>query len=811
MTDLADDVAALARREGYGREPRPGETLTYITTPRSITAAARRIDPSNPEDLVHIPKRPEQWQNEAWLYYDAVPEIKFAGRFNGNALSRLQLRVVADVSPDGAPVEVEEAVGEEGITASLAAAALDETIRMGDADVMSGHMHEFGVDLTIPGDSYMVVTPETPTEPETWQVYSESAISRTKQGLTLRQKPGARPELLPPGTIAHRIWRRHSRWPGLTDSNVRSILSEIEELLIYSRQFRAVGKSRNAAGLLYLHQDLDTPAPATGPNGQATNLTTLEAGLTQSLVTPTYDDASASSVVPHIVRGKGRPDDMIKLFALDRKIDDQAIARVTFLIQRCAHGLDMPVEVLTGIADMNHWNAWAMEDQAYRMHIQPLASVPAFGLAKAHLRPALLARGFPQEAVARVGYEIDPSSLVVRPNRAQDAKDAFDRLGISWDRLRKDLGYGDDDAPSPEEVALRAAMGLGDFRARGNTGAEANGLPAGGNTATGGGQATMQPREIAQAYGLIPREHIAITASSTPARKPVDIGSRLAAIEARLRQRLVSSASQQLNGVLRQAGNRMKNRAQGTPELRAMTKGIAPEAICPTLGPLRVAALANGDGQLLDAEQFDETAWDFDRWTRSAQDKAVALLRQYAPDDASAQAAIETFQRNQDANRDTAKAALVAALLAWGTSRLFTPDGKPDLGEWNDRLSVPTSIVREALSLAGGSRGAGRDPGGVPGTDDLGSAGGLFAGPDMQAALGDIGVSVDEWEWFCGDPDRPFEPHHDLEGVTFQGFDDPLLTNDLSWPEYEFFWPGDHEGCECWAVAVTSQAETTEG
>lgn len=803
MTDLADRTDA----------PTQGGTLTYVTAPRSITAASRRIDAGNPEDLAHVPKRPEQWQNEAWLYYDAVPEIKFAGRFNGNALSRLQLRVVADVGPESKPVEIMEAVGQDGITQQLADAALDETLRMGDADVMSGHMHEFGVDLTIPGDSYMVVTPETPQEPETWQVYSESAIGKTKEGLTLRQKPGQRPEKLPPGTIAHRIWRRHSRWPGLTDSNVRSILSEIEELLIYSRQFRAVGKSRNAAGLLFLHTDLDTPAPQTSPEA-GTQLTTLEAGLTQSLVTPTYDDASASSVVPHIIRGKGRPDDMIKLFSLDRKIDDQAIARVSFLIQRCAHGLDIPVEILTGIADMNHWNVWAMEDQAYRAHIQPLASVPAFGLAKSHLRPALIARGFDQALVQRVGYEIDPSALVVRPNRAQDAKDAFDRVAISLGSLRSNLGFGDDDAPDDVEVAWRAIVGLGNFHRSGIAQpGEQPGIPAsGGNAATGGGEAQAAAmREIAQSLGLIPRERIAITATAAPARRQVDIGSRLAAIEARLRQRLVSSASAQMNTVLRQASSRIKTRAQGVPELRALVKNVERhELIVPTLGPLRVAALANGDGQVLDAEQFDETSWDFDRWTRQAQDKAVALLRQYAPDDTSADAAVERFQRNQDANRDTAKAALVAALLAWGTSRLFTPDGKPDLGEWNDRLSVPTSIIREALSLAGGSRGAGRDPGGVPGADDLGMAGGLLGGPPMSAALGDIGVTVDEYEWFCGDPDRPFEPHHDLEGVTFAAFDDDVLVNDLSWPDFTHFFPGDHDGCECWAVAITTQSDTTE-
>lgn len=813
MVSAADDL------DGHdpGRDPEPGETLTYIARPRSITAASQRIESGDAGALALVPKRPEKWQGEAWTYFDNVPEIKFAGRFNGNALSRLRMFPAIVVDPDSPPVPIQDAVGMEGITEKLARDALDETSRMGDSDAISQHLNEFGVNLTIPGDSYMIVTPETPTEPETWQVYSESAVTKTEKGLALKAKPGSRPEPFPPDTLAIRIWRRHSRWPGLADSNMRSILAEVEELLIYSRQFRAIGKSRNNAGILFLHQDLDLPATMK-PGDPPGQLTTLEAGITKSMTTPTFDDASVSSVVPHLVRGRGEPDKMIKHFPLDRKIDDQAIARVTFLIQRCAHGLDTPVEVLTGVADVNHWNAWQIEDQSYRMHLQPLAMVPAVGLARAFLRPALILDGNDPEVVARIVYALDASALTVRPNRSADAKDAFDRLAISWSSYRQHLGFSDTEAPSDEEVMQRALIGLGDFKRTsiGAPGEDVPGLPSGGGDATGGGDTSGgQARRlaIAQVYGFTPIEQppAAIAASSREVnRRPSDLGHRLAMIDVRLRDRLQLRASEAMNSALRVAGNRLKQKVQGNAVMRAMVKGVDPLSVVEALGSDPALVAAGGDGTSLMDGSFDEVGFDFDVWTRQAQNQVAKLIQQYGGDPEAVQAALERFQRHQEANRDTAKAAFVAGLVALATHRLFTPDGMPDTGEYNARLAVPAGIIRSALSTAGGSSGPGRAPTDVPAATDLGVAGGIALGPDALEAVAEIGVSVDAWEWTVGDPDRPFEPHQMLDGTQFSSFDDPVLANNEAWPPETFFWPGDHDGCECWLVAITTETEVAD-
>lgn len=798
---------------GHGRDPEPGETLTYVARPRSITAASRRIESGSAEDLKHVPKKPEKWQDEAWQYFDAVPEIKFAGRFNGNALSRLRMYPAVIVDQDSAPVPIQDAVGEDGVTAKLAADAVDETSRLGDADTISGFLHEFGVNLTVPGDSYFVATPETPTEGEQWNVYSESAITKTSKGLALREKPGARPDDLPEGTLAIRIWRRHSRWPGLSDSNMRAILAECEELLIYSRQFRAIGKSRNNAGILFLSSKLDLPPRPDAPPG---TLTTIESGIFASMTTPTYDDASASSVVPHIVRGEGKPDELIKHYPLDRKIDDQAIARVTFLISRCAHGLDTPVEVLTGVADVNHWNAWQIEDQSYRMHLQPLAMVPATGLARDFLRPALLERGSPPEVVARVVYALDSAQLTVRPNRTQDAKDAFDRLAISWDAFRQHLGFSDGEAPTDLEIAQRVLMGLGDFR-RSPTAAPGEtipGLPSGGDAASGGGSAQAR-WALAHTLGLVPdREQIVLAATSraVPAAHRIDLGQRLGNLEQKLRDRIQVRASEAMTAALRIAGNRLKARVQGNPVMRAMVNGVDALGVVDALGADAAITAAGGDGGILLDGSFDDVGDDFDEQVREAQDHVVVLLRRYAVDDAHATAAVDRFERNQADNRTSGRAALVAALVALGTRRLFTPDGRPDLGEYDARLSVPAGLVREALALAGGSSGPGRGPSGTAPDLDLGVAGGVALGPDALEATAAAGLSYDGYAWQVGWPSRPFDPHQQLDGVEFVEWDDEVLSFD-DWPADEnggLLFPGDHDGCQCVAMPLFTES-TGEG
>lgn len=812
-------------------------STTPLSFVRSVTAAAKRIDLGSQDAVDLVARRkPEKWKREAWTYFDEVPEVKFAARFMGHALSRLRMFPAVIIDPKEPPVPITDAVDlsvdEGGVSPDFAAAALDSLARVQGADGATGLLREFGTILTISGDSYLVADDDADGQ-EQWSVYSESAVAKTDGGrLGIRETPNGKAQPLGADALMYRVWRRHSQWPGLADSNMRAVLSECEELLIFGRQFRAIGRSKNSNGILFLSTLLDTArGPATpGQDG----LTKLERDVMQGMVTPSQDEGSAASIVPHIIRGQGDPDQLIKHYSLDRKIDEKAIERIEFLIRRLAHGMDLPVEVLTGVAEANHWTAWQIEDSTYKAHVEPTAMIPASAIAREVCRPSLLEGGFDVRDVMRLVVAVDPSDLVVRPNRGQDAKDAHKAGAMSDAALLGYLGFPDSDLPEPEERLLRMVMNRG-IGSQGLTRdllrlvgfeevpsaadaaeeeaaaiAEGQGeLPAGNADGSQPIPGTQDDEDVRRRMALarlaavasgrpVPR---AIAAASAPASP---LGDRLSALDVRLRDRLQIAASAALTEALRVAGNRLRARAQGDAELRDAVRVDAEDvgaAIVEAIGEASARELADVDTLLAGA--FDGLEAQFGTWVRAAQDDVARTLRTVAPDDAAADRAVDAYTENQDDDRDAAWLLLVGLLRTTATSRMFTPDATPDDGEFDPTTSVQAGEIRQALARAGGVV----EPAAAPsGTVRLvagdGSTGGVATGPRAVRALVEVNQLVAAWEWNVGLPSRPFHPHQALAGVRFEAWNDAALANSSGFPAYGHYFPGDHRGCQCDAVPV---------
>jgi hypothetical protein len=99
-------------------------------------------------------------------------------------------------------------------------------------------------------------------------------------------------------------------------------------------------------------------------------------------------------------------------------------------------------------------------------------------------------------------------------------------------------------------------------------------------------------------------------------------------------------------------------------------------------------------------------------------------------------------------------------------------------------------------------------------TDVAGQIGTGDAVTDMLNAAPD--VEAVSYEWVHGPTLRPFEPHEDLDGESFASFTDDVLANPDDWPENDFFFPGDHDGCSCdfntvWGPADTGDDTGEEG
>jgi hypothetical protein len=840
------------------------------------TFAAARVDLTDDHARRRATAGSNSWQKEAWEYNDEIEEVKFAAGFRSALMRRLALYVGFTANPGTAPTPVEDTAD---IPAEIALAAVAELERLGSPDQQAELLGQWGGIATVSGESYLIGRPDLLADTgENWTLYSESNMVRgtTGNAVAVRTRPGGTPEDLDDAATI-RIWRRHPRWPDLADANMRAVLGTAEEILIYARQMRAVGKSRTAAPVLYVANEIgDPPNPDGKPTLRETNLVT-------SLVSAITDDTSPAAVAPQLVRGPasfGRgtnavaAKDAIFTVDLSRKLDDKAIDRITFLVKRLAHGLDVPVEVITGVADVNHWTAWQIEDSTYKSHIEPDALIFANAITAELLRPGLLELFGPAAVpfIRRVTVAVNPSALVVRPNRSKDALDAFDRWAISWDALREHLAFGEDEAPDEAEMLMRLALtrsigaatitapmleetglfptaidGMAEVaEAQANAAANAetetkndinndseidnsgdsesipddtqpDSAAARGIAGVFGASdavladARARLRGLRSAPGKVARQLNAIHTTPQFAERQnhaPGLGERLGSIDRELLDRLLMAASENLTNALRVIGNRLRTQAQGNPAAAEAVKGVPADQVAHAL---LQAGLPLPDLEALAADQFDQLSGRWDAWVPAAFAATSDAITRATPDsDDLGDRVNDEVTAGQEDRSTSGRGRLVAAMIALAVARTMDPFASTPDGESDDLIRVPAGIVRQSLAAAGGVTSPGAAPLGLAGEIGPGSSAGMLAtGPQAQRALRIAGYTVSAWEWHHSLMSTPLPVHSALDGVTFTDWHDDKLLNTAPFPVFAYLFPGDHHGCKCSTTPVLTPI--TEG
>jgi hypothetical protein len=187
----------------------------------------------------------------------------------------------------------------------------------------------------------------------------------------------------------------------------------------------------------------------------------FEDQLIDAMTTPIRDEDSASAVVPLIIRGPAELGDKIKQFKFERSFDPSLAERADRVLERILQGLDVPKDVVTGLANVKYSNALQIDESLYKAHIEPLMLLIVDALTVVYLRPYLLASGFDPVEVERICVWYDPSQVATRNDRAADADAGFDRMAVSYDSWRRAHGFTDADAPTPTELALRLLIEKG--------------------------------------------------------------------------------------------------------------------------------------------------------------------------------------------------------------------------------------------------------------------------------------------------------------------------------------------------------------
>lgn len=426
----------------YHALTRPGSrSLTASAGPpaRSLTAAASAPRTAEAQFM----RVTDQWQNDVWSYYATLGEFNYGVWWLSNMLSRVRLRA-ARLQPDADEPEI--------VTDGPAAELM---MRFGGG--VSGQaqlMKRLTVQLSVPGEGYLVGE-ETGPGTEKWMVRSTDEI-RSQSGTFYVMNEEAvtsgqewRP--LAENSFVHRVWRPDDRYYHLADSPARSAREIMRELELVNRKICSEYLSRLAsAGLLALPDDIVFPvreefADAANP---------LVAEFIEIAATAIDKPGTASSVIPIPFTGPPESIAAIKHIDFTLKIDERIIEKRDSAIKRLATKLDLPAEILLGMGDVNHWGAWQLEEGALKTHIAPVAELICDSLTQGYLQPRLQASGEDDVGDWVVWY--DMSELALRPDRSENAIQAYDRLEISGLALRRELGFDEDDKPTDEELTEQA-------------------------------------------------------------------------------------------------------------------------------------------------------------------------------------------------------------------------------------------------------------------------------------------------------------------------------------------------------------------
>lgn len=454
---------------------------------RAITASAQRVNISNKAEAEQVRQRSAAnaaWQKEAWIYYDGIGEIKFAYNLVAAVASRIRLYVGVVVDPNAPPVPIADALetsddvdnGSSADDASQARRDLEideELVRMGDDEFkrqmskssVPGIMRVSSLNLSVPGECYLVLEGGKWTARSTSEV-KVSADSNGRFQVQRSRNEAAGTRFLKDGSTVGRIWREHPEYSMDPDSAMLGLRADCEELMLLSRLVRSIARASLNAGILFVPDDISSSArtqPDDGSEESETEADPFETELLYTMTEPIANEQSAAGYVPMLARGPAESGKEIRHIEITRKSDQFLVERADRVLERILQGLDVPKDIVTGLANVKYSNAIQIDESMYKAHVEPMALMICDAITDIILHPAMRARlaaeGKDNNAdLSQIVVWYDPSEVVTRPNRAEDADAGYDKYLLSGAAWRDAHGFGDTDAPDEEELAFRMAV-----------------------------------------------------------------------------------------------------------------------------------------------------------------------------------------------------------------------------------------------------------------------------------------------------------------------------------------------------------------
>lgn len=762
------------------------------------------------------------WQELALDYREEVGELDYATRLQENTVKRIRF-FPASYAPDS-DVPVPAADGGDARYEQAGAEAL---ARLGSPGAVAQLAADLLGAFRVPGEAYLVGRADGDAGGESWEIRSISEVGVADGRPLIRDAPKSRSGVtLGADEYIARLWVPSKRWRNLAYSPVHAAITTcLDALVLLSKEVSATASSRLASAGLLMLDDRLMVGRADGPEGaDAADDDELLSMLVEAARAAIRDPGSAEAALPILLRGPAEAIKESKHMTFSRPVEDARDKR-EWALRRLATVLDLPAELLTGQAAVNHWNAWMIDDVKWRDHLEPGVQDVVHALTEAYYRVHLVEAGVPDDVVKRSVIWYDPTEVIVKSDRSQAAEKAYDRFELSGEALRGHFGFTEDEAPDAGELLRRAALqGLLDpasalalLQGRepvqivappASEPAEINRPPAEGPP-NGGVPPDDAPgdaaRMAARVRGLRTRRPAALAAAASPP-PPADAlaaSQRLAAIDAALRGRIRDACETSVRRVLDRAGARLAARVRSSKDaaLAASVSGAPTWAVPARLGPALVAAYGADEDRLLEAVLAElEGLWG--RWLATAADQVIRQVARLVGMDYTTASAQLAYKYRDDA---AAGWAFLSRHVEDAARAGLLRDPSEAVAE--GRL-VPTAVSRAALAIAGGfdtptSRGL--DPATLLPVDRSEHFGQLGTGTTARRWAEGHGAAVERYQWLHGFSENPFPPHEKLDRKYFDTWDDPTLAhegfpleNDEGGrPGKGHLHPGDHSGCSC--------------
>jgi len=340
-----------------------------------------------------------------WDLYRQVPELRSGIEWLANSISRADLHV-ARRTPAGL-------VKVDGERENL---VLDELFGTGPSQ--GDMLKRIVTHLEGGGETYLTPYKDPESGENIWAACSTLEIRSTAGQIEVQVDTS---EWVPATGKALRIWYPDPVQAWRADSPIMAMEPILRTIIALTSRTTAIGESRLAGnGILPLADTLSVEMPASEGSANPVRSRDVVGALEDAMVAPMTDRGLVSSVVPIILVGPKEDlptkDSWINMAS---PLDEKATQLLEQYLRRMASSMGLPPEIVLGLGESNHWNAYVIVDQAVTVSVEPRTDVITSALTTGYGRPRWRQLGVenPNELV----FAADLSDLTIKPDRSEAA------------------------------------------------------------------------------------------------------------------------------------------------------------------------------------------------------------------------------------------------------------------------------------------------------------------------------------------------------------------------------------------------------